>query len=209
MMFFLIILFVVSLVYFSVTERYRHYSALVMMQGWILAAVALLRLHTIEIGELIFVIAETVIFKALVVPWMLYRIITRTKINRIESFGLSQFSSLLFSLMALVASIAVTYYIADSTVDMVFFGVALYALLNGLILIVMRRRMFSHLVGFLTIENGVFLFSMAVGAQMPFLINLAILLDILMSVLILGLMISKIGEGLQVIDSDTLTSLKD
>ncbi len=208
-MFALIILYVVSLVYFSITERYRHFAALVAVQGWILAGIAILRLHTGGIGELIFVISETVVFKALIIPAMLYRIIRRTKINRIEAFGRSQFSSLLFSLLALVASIVVTYYVADSRVNAIFFGVALYALLNGLVLIVMRRRMFSHLVGFLVIENGVFLFSMAVGLHMPFLINLAVLLDLLMSVLMLGMLLSRIGEGMHVIDSDTLTTLKD
>ena len=60
-----------------------------------------------------------------------------------------------------------------------FFGVAFYSLLSGLILIVMRRRIFSHMVGFLVIENGVFLFSTAIGVEMPLLINFAILLDIL------------------------------
>ncbi len=208
-MFSLIILYVVSLVYFSITERYRHFAMLVALQGWILAAVAVLRLHTENIGELVFVLSETLVFKAIIIPVMLYRIIRRTKINRIEAYNRSQFPSLLFSLMALTASIAVTYYIADSRVNAVFFGVSLYAMLSGLVLVTMRRRMFSHLVGFLVIENGVFLFSMAVGLHMPFLINIAILLDILMSVLMLGMFLSKIGEGMHVIDSDTLTSLKD
>lgn len=209
LMFSLIIIYVVSLVYFSITERYRHYAALVALQGWMLAGIAVLRLHEIHIAELLFVIVETVVFKAVIVPAMLYRIIRRTKINRIESFGTSQFSSLLFSLMALAGSVVVTYYIADPSVDRIFFGVALYALLSGLVLITMRRRMFSHLVGFLVIENGVFLFSMAVGIQMPFLINIAIMLDILMSVLILGMFLSKIGEAMHAIDADKLTTLKD
>ncbi|MDR2885555.1 MAG: hypothetical protein LBU95_02085 [Rikenellaceae bacterium] len=209
MMFSLIILYVVGLVYFSITERYRHYAMLVAMQGVLLFVIALLRLHEGGIGELIFVLTETLLFKAIIIPLMLLRIIRCTKINRIEAFGRSQFTSLLLSLLALAASISVTYMIADSSVDPVFFGVALYALLSGLILIVMRRRMFSHLVGFLVIENGVFLFSMAVGAHMPFLINIAILLDIVMSVLMLGLFLSKIGEGMQVVDADTLTKLKD
>jgi hydrogenase-4 component E len=209
MMFSLLILYVVVLVYFSTTERYRHYAMLVAAQGAILFAVALLRLHVTGIGEMLFVLAETLVFKAVVIPLMLLRIIRRTKINRIEAFGRSQFSSLLFSLLALGASITITWLIADRSVDPLFLGVALYSLLSGLILIVMRRRMFSHMVGFLVIENGVFLFSMAVGAHMPFLINIAILLDIVLSVLMLGMFLSRIGEGMQVVDADTLTKLKD
>lgn len=101
------------------------------------------------------------------------------------------------------------YYLADTQIDRVFFGVALYALLSGMLLIVNHKRIFSHLVGFLVIENGVFLFSMAIGVEMPYLINIAILLDILMSVLMLGLFAGKIGRRLHDFNSDSLTSLKD
>ena len=73
----------------------------------------------------------------------------------------------------------------------------------------MRTRIFSHMVGFLTIENGVFLFSTAIGVEMPLLINAAILLDILMSVLMLGLFFTKIDRTIHAIDADSLTRVKD
>lgn len=110
---------------------------------------------------------------------------------------------------ALVVSALVTYYVADSSVHMIFFGVALYALLSGLILIVLRSRIFTHMVGFLVIENGVFLFSMAIGVEMPILINTAILLDILISVLMLGLFMTRVDREIHADDSDSLTHVKD
>lgn len=209
MIFALIILYVVTLVYLSITERFRNYASIIALQGWILLAIALLRLHSINIYELLFIVVETLIFKAVIVPRILFRIIEKTKINRISASGTSQFNALISSVAALVGSMVITYYIADVRVDMIFFGVALYALLSGLILITARRRIFSHMVGFLVIENGVFLFSMAVGVEMPFLINIAILLDILISVLMLGMFLTKIGDTMHVVDADTLTKLKD
>ncbi|HUN14177.1 MAG: hypothetical protein HFJ82_01235 [Alistipes sp.] len=205
----LVILYVVSLVYLSITERFRNFASIMMLQGWLLFAIALLRLHTIAPAELGFIALETLIFKAIVVPAILFRIIRKTKINRVRTSGTSQFHALLLSLAALVVSASVTYYIADSTVDLVFFGVALYALLSGLILIVLRQRLFSHLVGFLVIENGVFLFSTAIGVEMPFLIGIAILLDILMSVLMLGVFFTKIDGKIHADDADALTHVKD
>ncbi|MFI3331172.1 MAG: hypothetical protein R3Y38_05155 [Rikenellaceae bacterium] len=209
MIFALVILYVVTLVYLSITERYRNYASLIALQGWILFFVALLKLHTIELSEMIFVVAETLIFKAIIVPRMLFRIIKRTKINRIAPFGMTLTSSLLCSLLALVMSVVITYYIADTSVNMIFLCVALYALLSGLLMVVTRRRIFSHLVGFLVVENGVFLFSMAMGVEMPFLINIAILLDILISVLMLGVFMNKLGDKMNVVDTDDLASLKD
>lgn len=205
----LILIYVLSLLYLSIVERFRHYASLIALQGWILLAVALLRLHSINLFELGFVLVETLIFKALVVPWMLFRIIRRTGINRVHSASVAVFNQLLISFVALLCSIAVTYYMADSQVNTIFFGVALYALLSGMLLIIAHRRIFSHLVGFLIIENGVLLFSMAIGVEMPYLINIAILLDILMSVLMLGIFVGKIGDRLHNLNSDELTTLKD
>ncbi len=205
----LIILYVVTLVYLPITEWFRNYTLIIALQGWILLGIALLKLHSVNPWEMVFVVTETLVFKALIVPYILLRTIRRTKINRIAASGKSQFNALVLSIAALVASITVTYYIADPAMDIVFFGVALYALLSGLILVTVRKRIFSHMVGFLVLENGVFLFSIAVGVEMPVLINIAILLDILISVLMLGVFLTKIGGSMKNIDSDNLTSIKD
>ncbi|UKI39999.1 MAG: hypothetical protein L6V35_04765 [Alistipes putredinis] len=209
MIFALIILYVITLVYMSVTERFRTYARIIGLQGWILLAVALLRLHTVNIPEMLFIVTETLVFKAVIVPMLLYRIIRRNKIDRIAGAGASQFGSLLGSMLALAASVTVTYWVADNSTDMLFFGAALYALLSGLVLITRRKRIFAHMVGFLIIENGVFLFSMAIGVHMPILINIAILLDILISVLMLGMFITRLGERLHTDDTDALTRIKD
>ena len=205
----LIILYVISLIYTSMVERFRNYATIIAFQGWILLGIALLRLHSLNWMELSFIILETLIFKAVIVPAILMRVIRRTKINRINTSGRSQFNSLSLSFAALVASAITTYYVADSSVHMIFFGVALYALLSGLILIVLRSRIFTHMVGFLVIENGVFLFSMAIGVEMPILINAAIMLDILMSVLMLGMFMTKVDSQIHTDNSDSLTYVKD
>ncbi|WP_295940851.1 hypothetical protein [uncultured Alistipes sp.] len=205
----LVILYVITLVYMSITERFRNFASLIGLQGWILFAIALLRLHDINPLELTFIALETLVFKALLVPAILFAVIRKTKVNHVKRSGSSQSGSLLLSLLALAVSVSVTYYIADSTIDLVFFGVALYALLSGLILIVMRSRIFAHMVGFLVIENGVFLFSMAIGVEMPLLINFAILLDILISVLMLGIFFTKIDDKMHADDADSLTNIKD
>ena len=203
----LVILYVVTLVYLSITERFRNFASLIGLQGWLLFAIALVRLHAINPAELAFIAIETLLFKGILVPALLFAVIRRTKINRVTRSGSSQSGSLLLSLTALVVSASLTYYIADSTIDLIFFGVALYALLSGLILITLRQRIFSHMVGFLTI--GVFLFSTAIGVEMPLLINFAILLDILISVLMLGIFLTKIDGKIHAGDADSLTNVKD
>lgn len=204
----LIILYVLTLLYLASAERFRTHTTILAVQGLLLFGIAMARLHEFHPVEMSVIIVETLIFKAIVIPAILLTIIHRTKINRIHSAS-TQFGSLAMSIAALIASCTITYYMADDRTDMIFFGVALYALLSGLILIVMRKRIFAHLVGFLVIENGVFLFSMAIGVELPMLINLAIMLDILISILILGIFLSRVDNDIHTDESDALTSIKD
>ena len=204
----LIILYVLTLIYLSIADRFRNHTTILALQGLLLCGIAMARLHEFHPVEMSFIIVETLVFKAIVIPAILMRVIRQTKINRIHSSS-SQFGALVMSIVALVASCTITYYMADQRTDMIFFGVALYALLSGLILIVMRKRIFAHLIGFLVIENGVFLFSMAIGVELPMLINLAIMLDILISILILGMFLRRMDDEIHTDETDALTSIKD
>ena len=204
----LIILYILTLIYLSIAERFRNQTTILAVQGLLLFGIAIARLHAFHPVEMGFIIVETLVFKAIVIPAILMRVIHKTKINRIHSTS-SQFGALVMSITALIASCTITYYMADDRTDMIFFGVALYALLTGLILIVMRKRIFAHLVGFLVIENGVFLFSMAIGVEFPILINLAIMLDILISILILGMFLRRMDDDIHTDETDALTSIKD
>ena len=204
----LIILYVLTLIYLSIADRFRNHTTILALQGLLLFGIAIARMHEFHPMEMSFIIIETLIFKAMVIPAILLHVINKTKINRIHSSS-SQFGALAMSIVALVASCTITYYMADQRTDMIFFGVALYALLSGLILIVMRKRVFAHLVGFLVIENGVFLFSMAIGAELPMLINIAIMLDILISILILGMFLQRLDNDIHSDATDALTSIKD
>ncbi len=204
----LIILYVLTLIYLSMADRFRTHTMILALQGLLLFGLAIARMHEFHPVEMGFIIVETLVFKAIIIPVILIHVIRKTKINRITSSS-SQFGSLVMSVVALVASCTITYYMHDDSTDIISFGVALYALLSGLILIVMRKRVFAHLVGFLVIENGVFLFSMAIGVELPMLINLAIMLDILISILVLGMFLRRMDNDMNTDESEALTSIKD
>ena len=204
----LIILYVLSLIYLSMADRFRSHTMILALQGLLLFGIAMARMHAFHPVEMGFIVVETLVFKAITIPIILLHVIRKTQINRITSSS-TQFGSLMMSIVALVASCTITYYMQNSGSDTISFGVALYALLSGLILIVMRKRVFAHLVGFLVIENGVFLFSMAIGVELPMLINLAIMLDILISILVLGMFLQRMDNDMNTDESDALTSIKD
>ena len=64
-------------------------------------------------------------------------------------------------------------------------------------------------MGYLVIENGFFILSRALGNEMPMLVNLGIMLDIVASVFLLGIFVNRIGDVLKDVDVDQLKNLKD
>jgi len=96
----------------------------------------------------------------------------------------------------------------DTHLDKIFFVVSLSSLFTGLYFIATRRKIITHVIGYLIIENGVFVLSLAVGNEMPMLVNLGIMLDIFASVLILGIFLNKIGDVFKDIDVDQLSKFE-
>jgi hydrogenase-4 component E len=204
----LIVLFAVTLVYISIAERFRSYAKLIAVQGFLLFGIALIELKTIDLANLIFVSAETLIFKAIIVPYFLFRIINQTKVYKVHPKAFPAFYSLIFTIAGLFISIILSNILKNPSLDAVFMTIALFTLFTGVLLVITHKRIFSHMVGFLVIENAVFFFSLAVGSEMPMLINIGILLDIFVSVLIIGVLMNHIGSQFTGLESDNLTSLK-
>ncbi len=200
----LIIVFAITLIYLSMTERFPIYAGLIGFQGVLLFALSFLELHAITLATLIFVALETLVFKVIVVPYLLFRIISKTGEARVHDKALPGFYSLLFVTMGLLLSIVVSFSMNTTPSNMIYFIVAFFAVYTGLFMIISHKKIFSHLVGFLVIENAVLLLSLAIGSEMPMLINIGILLDIFVSVLILGIFVMRLKQS-----AHELTMLKD
>jgi hydrogenase-4 component E len=200
----LIIVFAITLIYLSMTERFPVYAGLIGFQGVLLFALSFLELHAITLATLLFVALETLVFKVIVVPYMLFRIINKTGETRVHENALPGFYSLLFISLGLLLSIVVSFSMNTTPENMIYFTVAFFAVYTGMFMIISHKKIFSHLVGFLVIENAVLLLSLAIGSEMPMLINIGILLDIFVSVLILGVFVMRLKQH-----ASELTRLKD
>jgi len=205
----LLIIFAMTLLYMSIANRLLTYIRILVLQGFLLFGVAFLELSHINLGNLVFILLETVIVKAVVVPLFINHVIKRNKITRIAEPYLPNFVSLIIITLIIVITIVLSNSIKDMNLDKTFFVVALSTLFTGLYIISTRRKIITHVMGYLVIENGVFILSLAVGNEMPMLVNLGIMLDIFASVLILGIFFNKIGDVLRNPDVNQLRNLKD
>jgi hydrogenase-4 component E len=182
----LIVLFAITVIYFASAERLSTYISLIALQGLLLFGIALFGLREISMGNLIFVAAETLIFKTILMPVLLSRIVRNSGVTKVHRRAMPAFYILILSIFGLLISVILANALVNSMVNTYFMMAALFALFTGLLLVVTHRLIVSHLIGFMIIENAVFIFSLAVGNEMPMLINIGILLDIFAGVLILG-----------------------
>ena len=198
-----------SLLYVSIANRLLTYLRILVFQGFILFGVTYLTLTDVNHVNLIFILLETIVFKAIAVPWFINYVIRRNEITREAEPYLPNFVSLIIVSLIFVATIILSHSIQDRNLDKTYFVVALSTLFTGLYLIISRKKIITHVIGYLFIENGVFILSLAVGNEMPMLVNLGIMLDIFASVLILGVFFNKIGDVLNDPDVNLLRNLKD
>ena len=205
----LLIIFIISLLYVTIANRIITYVRVLALQGVLLFGVTFLQLHEIQTWNLVLILLETVVFKAVAVPIFLSYLIRRNKITRETEPYLPHFISLIIVTIIVVITVLLANSIKDTYLDKIFFIVSLSTLFTGLYFIATRKKIITHVMGYLMIENGVFVLSLAVGNEMPNLVNLGIMLDVFASVLILGIFLNKIGDVFKDVDVDQLTNLKD
>jgi hydrogenase-4 component E len=205
----LLIIFIISLLYVSIANRIITYVRVLALQGFILFCVTFLQLKDVQTWNLVLILLETIVFKAIAVPVFLGYLIKRNKITRETEPYLPHFISLIIITLIVVITVLLANSIEDTHLDKIFFIVSLSTLFTGLYFIASRKKIITHVMGYLMIENGVFVLSLAVGNEMPDLVNLGIMLDVFASVLILGIFLNKIGDVFKAVDVDQLSNLKD
>ena len=205
----LLIIFTISLLYLGIAHRLLTYIKILAFQGILLFGIAFIELIQINALNLAFILLETIVFKALVIPLFLNYVMKKNRITRDAEPYLSNFASLIIITLIIIATFILSNAIDDSQISKIFFVVAISTLFAGLYLIVTRHKIITHVMGYLIIENGVFILSLAVGNEMPMLVNLGILLDIFVSVFLLGIFVNRIGDVLHDVDVDQFKNLRD
>jgi hydrogenase-4 component E len=81
-------------------------------------------------------------------------------------------------------------------------------ILIGLFFMISRKKAIGQIIGFLEIENGLFVAAILATQGMPFIVDIGIFIDMLTAVLILGLMVFKISEKFDSIDMNDLKNLR-
>lgn len=154
--------------------------------------------------------ALTVVLKAALIPWFLLRVIDKVGIRReIEPF-VNVPASLLLCLGLTVVGYRVSVGMAGTSqgVPHQVVGVALSMVLIGLFLMVTRRKAITQILALLTIENAVFLVAVGATSGMPLVVELGISFDVILAVLVLGVLVNRIVDRFESMDTSRLSNLR-
>jgi hydrogenase-4 component E len=205
----LIIIFTISVIYLSVAGRFQSFVNILSFHGLILCGIATLELREISLVNFLFILLETLIVKAILVPYFLRKLINRSKLTYDTAPNIPHFTSLIINSAAIVCTFLIGYNLHEEHLKITYFTASVSALFIGIFLIISRKKIITHIVGYMVLENGIFLLSLAIGAELPMIVNTGILLDLFTSVLVLGFFVSKISDTFHTVEIEKLTELKD
>lgn len=179
-------------------------------QGFVLALLCFrLGLRTGE-WHFYLVAAATLVVKTGIIPWLLGTIVRRLAIGqRIESFagpGPSLLAGVLLTVVAYYA--AGTIRALPGSLSPTAVTLSLATFLCGMLLMLTRKRAVSQVLGFMVMENGIFLLALAETLGMPLVIEMGVFFDLLVGVLTMGLLIYQIRRTFDHLDVSRLSELK-
>lgn len=151
-----------------------------------------------------------VALKGFVFPHLLNRALRESATSREVQPFVGYTPSLLAGLLALAASFWLDGRLALPTHagSSILVPVSFSLMFTGLFLLVARRTAVNQVLGYIVLENGIYAFSLAVVRDIPFLIELGVLMDMFVAVFVMGIAIYRINSEFDHIDSDRLSTLK-
>ncbi|MBI4845008.1 MAG: hydrogenase [Candidatus Omnitrophica bacterium] len=167
-------------------------------------------IHSILPG-IIIISFFSIILKGMIFPGLLFRALREANIRKeVEPLGGYPLSLLMGVLMfALSFWLTSRLEYAQPLISYLAAPVSFATFFTGALIIVSRMKAITQVIGYLVLENGIFLFgAVFLGAQ-SFLVELAILLDIFVAVFVMGIAIFHISREFDHIDTHKLSELKD
>jgi hydrogenase-4 component E len=178
-------------------------------QGIALGAVVLMTSEW-EVRRIVLAVGGAIV-KGLVLPWLLNRTIRDVGVRQETRPKVGYALSLLIGVALLGVSfvIANRLHLPRKPLSPLELPVALFCVASGLFLIVGRTTALCQLLGYLVMDNGLFLAGMLLAHDEPLLVEMGVLMDLLVAVLVMGVAIFHIRRTFDTIDVDKLSSLRD
>ena len=180
-------------------------------QGVLIAAVTTVTALTNDLPHLLFSALLTIVLKALLIPRMLHRLVRRLQLDRdVEPLRRPALTTL-----AAVALVIFSCWLVLPIVraELIFtrniVAVSLAVVLIGMLMMVVRRQAVAQVLGFMSMENGLFLAAVSATGGMPLVVELGVAFDVLVAMVLFGVFFFHIRESIDSLDVDRLNRLTE
>jgi hydrogenase-4 component E len=148
--------------------------------------------------------------KGIVFPLVLLRLRARANYNREVRPIISFVMSILCGILLLLLSVWLALELKPALIHapFVLLDLSIFLIFVGLFLMISRRDALMQVIGYLVLENGVFVFGVITVEGTPLLVELGVLLDAFVGVFVMGIAVFHITREFGSMDVDRLTELK-
>ena len=192
----------------------RRLSACVDMfavQSVLLAATAALVAFLTGIHHIYIAAALTVVIKAVLIPRILKQVVERLNVTRELVMNVNIPASLLIC----GGLVMLAFFITQPIIPLGFLltrdslAIALAIILIGFFTMIARKKAVTQVIGFLVMENGLFLGATSAAYGMPLIVEIGVFFDVLVGALIIGIYTHRLQDAFDSVDTTKLTTLKE
>ncbi|MCP4897758.1 MAG: hydrogenase [bacterium] len=183
---------------------------IVAFQGIIVSLIPLAIGHQLSTGGMIFT-AATLVIRGIVIPVAILLAIKKVAIRREVEPIVGPHVSLLAALLLIVAA----FYVS-SRIDLDVVGrselllpTAITLFVAGMFLLMSRRNAIAMVLGYMMMENGIYLGGTTLSVRAHHIVEFGILLDVLAGVMLMAVILQNIKRTLDDVDTSLLRTLKD
>lgn len=155
--------------------------------------------------------ALTLVLKAIFIPWLLHRLVLRMRLDRETHIVEHPATVLMIATMLVIFC----YYVAQPIQEMSesvtgnTIAISMSVVLLGMLMLVSRNKAVSQVVGFMSMENGLFFAAVAATHGIPMVVELGIAFDVFVAAIIFGIFFFHIRDSIDSLDVGQLNRLAD
>ncbi len=180
-------------------------------QGLLLAATTAMVANALALPHLYISAGLTLVLKGIFIPIMLQRLVMRMALHR-EMETIEHPARVMMGGTSLVVF---SYYVSlpvvqlSPLVTLNTIAVSLSVVLLGMLLMITRRHAVAQVVGFMSIENGLFFAAVVSTQGMPMVVELGIAADVLVAAIVFGVFFFQIRASIDSLNVDRLSRLSE
>ncbi len=203
-------LVLLSILFSFVSNRLPGLIKIVAFQGVAVSIIPFFIGHDMSVNQVLFTLSTTLI-RGVVIPLSIYLAIRKIAIKREVQPIIGYHASIFFGLGLIVGATLVSrqLHIPSSLAYTLLFPTAIALPVTGMFLLMARRNAIAMVIGYIMMENGIYLVGSIFSLRVLHTVEFGILLDVLAGVMIMAIIFRNIKQTFDDVDTALLRTLKE